>query len=303
MPSGRSYAKNWCWTLNNPQRGDLSLMVADLYSYLIYGDEVGADGTPHYQGYVMMKKPYTLVGMKKLIPRAHFEVAKGTPQQASEYCKKDGSFIEDGNLPAKYGNQGKRSDLEEFALAIKEKDNKELYESYPSRYLLYCRNVDKVRMVIQDPPQDLTERCGIWFTGPPKSGKSMRARKFGSFYEKNCNKWWDGYNNEDIIIIDDIDQSHEWMAHYLKIWADIYPFIAEIKGGTIKIRPKKIIVTSNHNIDEIFKNLSDYAAILSRFEVVVTTHDPNYKDEPQYAEHSAHSEEEKNNESIDLDDL
>ena len=66
------------------------------YKYLIYGREVGDEGTPHLQGYVQLKKITRLTGMKKLHPTAHWEVAKGTEEQNRTYCSKEGDFQEFG---------------------------------------------------------------------------------------------------------------------------------------------------------------------------------------------------------------
>lgn len=46
----------------------------------------------------------------------------------------------------------------------------------------------------------------------------------------------------------------ECLGHYLKIWADHYPCTGEVKGSTIPLTHKKLIVTSNYTIAELFKN-------------------------------------------------
>lgn len=98
-----AYSRFWCFTVNNPIESDAVLLQEawerDAIEYLVTGHEVGEEGTPHLQGYVIMKKRLRLTSMKKLLPRAHLECANGTPEQASAYCKKEDSFQEWGTIP------------------------------------------------------------------------------------------------------------------------------------------------------------------------------------------------------------
>jgi len=51
-------------------------------------------------------------------------------------------------------------------------------------------------------------------------------------------------------------------AQHLKVWGDHYPFTAEGKGYTLdKIRPKRIIVTSNYRISDIYEDPKDHEPI------------------------------------------
>lgn len=87
-----SAAKNWCFTINNYTGADeikLNTMFDHgHFSYIIFGREVGEQGTPHLQGYVQMKKKMRMAQVKKFISgRAHLEVSRGSPELASRYCR------------------------------------------------------------------------------------------------------------------------------------------------------------------------------------------------------------------------
>lgn len=54
------------------------------------------------------------------------------------------------------------------------------------------------------------------------------------------------------MLISDVDVTHVWLESYFKVWVDHYSFIAEIKGSSVKIQPKRTFVTSNYKLDEIY---------------------------------------------------
>ena len=105
----------WCFTLNNPneaERSSAAQIIEDHnVRYVIIGREVGASGTPHLQGFCILHRQQRLSWLRALIPRAHFERARGTSPQARDYCKKDGDFDEYGEFPER---QGRRTDVDEF---------------------------------------------------------------------------------------------------------------------------------------------------------------------------------------------
>ena len=89
----------------------VDLASTDEVQYLIYGKEVGEQGTPHFQGFLIFTRPTRFNRVKRLLGReAHIEAANGRSDQAADYCKKDDDYEEFGELP---GAPGRRSDLEE----------------------------------------------------------------------------------------------------------------------------------------------------------------------------------------------
>lgn len=107
-----------------------------------------------------------------------------------------------------------------------------------------------------------------WWYGDSGSGKSLTARRENpDHYLKHPNKWWDGYNGQQCVIIDEWQPSHSMLAHHLKEWCDHHAFCAEVKGGTMCIRPPKVIITSNYSLEECFPNQADLLPLKRRFTV------------------------------------
>lgn len=112
-----SRTKSWCFTLNNFSEDEYRKIIeygaSPACEYLVVGREVGASGTPHLQGYLVLSVRQRLPYVKAAIGnRAHIEAARGSPAANRVYCTKDGSFQECGTLPTAL--QGKRSDIDIF---------------------------------------------------------------------------------------------------------------------------------------------------------------------------------------------
>jgi hypothetical protein len=65
-------------------------------------------------------------------------------------------------------------------------------------------------------------------------------------------KWWDGYAGQETVIIEDMDEMGDKLGHLLKLWSDSYSLHGEVKGGTIALNYKRLIITSNYTIEHIF---------------------------------------------------
>ena len=263
---------NWCFTLNNySEEEETQLRQAKEIKYLVYGKEKGELDTPHLQGYLILHKKSRLSGLKKLNARAHWETRKGTHEQARTYCIKDGDFVEIGIPPVTKKQQGELEKERWKKIKDLAKQNKleEIEEIEPKLYVMHLKNLEHVAKKHMIKPQDISETTGLWIYGPSGIGKSKMARtEYPGAYFKQANKWWDGYQGEDNVIIDDLDKNHSVLGHHLKIWADHYSFIAEIKGGAIHIRPKLIIVTSQYSIEDIWTDQETQDALNRRFKKI-----------------------------------
>lgn len=263
--------RDWCFTINNYSQRDIDVLeaLASSVVYLIYGREVGEkEQTPHLQCYVYFKAVKSFQQVKRLVERAHIQPSRGTPKQNFIYCSKEKNYTEHGTIPLSQeakGEKGAEYWNEQLALAkagkLEEIDSKLLFTHFST--------ILKISRHFAIMPLDSIELDNFWYYGETGTGKSRSARSIApKAYLKMCNKWWDGYEGEEDILIEDFDKSHHVLGHHLKIWSDRYAFPAEVKGSKINIRPKRIIVTSNYSPGEIWGHEPNtLEPLLRRFKV------------------------------------
>ena len=265
-------SRGWCFTINNPIQEDIDCInILSLKAqYVIYGEELGESLTPHYQGFCWFKNARTFTTVKNLLPRAHIEKQQGNNEQAIEYCKKEGKWKETGQAPEIANQKLKWLSIIEQA---EDGNLSAIRLANPRIYLQYLEKLKSLRKPKKIVLQTLDHE---WWYGPTGTGKSMKLwAEYPNHFMKQINKWWDGYDNQDVVAIEEWAPKNEVTASSLKIWADRYPFAAQIKNGTLHgIRPLKIIVTSNYTIKECFPNPQDHEPLLRRFKVVHFPHTP-----------------------------
>ncbi len=260
-------SRRWCFTIHY-ESGNCPCATVKLWSqrYLVFGHEVCPQTSRlHLQGYVEFVGLKSLAQMKRLSPVAHWEVAKGNSAQNKDYCSKGSSVFEAGSrtLTSKEKGEKEKERWENVWKLAKLGKIEDIDADIRVRSYSTLKLIAKDFMQRAPAAEDV---CGDWFHGAPGTGKSRYAREVanGDWYDKPCNKWWDGYQGQDTVLIDDLDKNHRCLGHHLKIWADRYAFTAEVKNGALSLRPKRIIVTSNYSIDEIFGEDEQLVLALAR---------------------------------------
>ena len=185
-------ARGWCFTINNPEDEDWIGIRAMKAKYWIVGNEVGEEETPHLQGYVCFTMGRTFSAVKKDLPRAHIEAAKGTQAQNIAYCSKDGDFEEFGERNA----QGARGDLDRARTMAQEEGMRGVTQVCSMQQI----QVAKAFLTYNEEPRDWKTEV-VWFWGEPGAGKSRAAAEEGGedCYRKGAGKWWDGYDGHEVV--------------------------------------------------------------------------------------------------------
>lgn len=265
-----SKTRNFVITWNNwTEESEKTLCALDV-KYLYYGREVApTTGTPHLQGYLCMLSPTTESSMKKKLIGCWVEAMKGSFESNDVYCSKSGDVFEMGIKPVSQKRKGEmEKDRYNSAYEAAKRGD---FDSIDKEIMIkHLGNLKKIAAMHQEVKPCLEGALvNEWWWGPPRTGKTHKIRTENpGAYLKSLTKWWDGYTDQDVVIIDDMDSFHKSLAQDFKQWAHHYSFPAETKGGSIVIRPKKIIVTSNQSIKEVWDDPITQEAIGARFKSI-----------------------------------
>lgn len=269
-------ARNWCWTSYEIDRDFTTGLNVDVIRYLVYQKEIcPKTNRPHFQGYAELYKPRTMGGFKKAMGTEKIHVAPRIKSQAEarNYCMKEDTRADPTAVPIEYGifekdidgNAGKRTDLEACAKHIEENGLDSAIFMYAGIYMRYHGGMEKLASHYQKKRKlgdDITVTV-LW--GVSGAGKTYQAwtRESGDVYIKDpTQKWWDGYNGEEAVIIDEIKTGQIVDMSTLLRWIDRYPCRVERKGSSNMLNARRFYLTSNQHPKDWYPN--EYYAPLER---------------------------------------
>lgn len=277
-PSRGLRGRWWLLTLNNPilsfeETYQVGASFMRSLKYMTGQHEVGEKtGTPHYQFVIWSSEAIRPSAVHKAFVGAHV-LFVNNPDKAIEYVTKERTRIagpwEIGTRPVRRNNADDWQRIYDLA-----RDNR-IAEVPPEIQIKHMPNLIRIRDMFLKPKDAIHGKVrGLWIYGPPDTGKSYFARNYlgiDPVYPKTQSKWWDGYQQEKVVVLDDMDSN--CLAHFMKIWTDVYAFIAEAKGTTVAPNHHVFVVTSNETIEEVFKDLKpDFIEAIRRRFTVVETH-------------------------------
>lgn len=249
-------------TINNYTDDDLSkarYMLSTAEYGIIGFERAPTTNTPHLHAYGYYPNKISFSKLQKWFPRANIQAAMGTAAQNKTYISKDGDFEEFGD----FKSQGERSDIENFRDAILEdKSELDLLMEFPlmmakyDRFYQRCRNIVLKKKAQEMHIPEVTVIVGD--TGIGKTHTVYAENNIEDIYKVEVGDgtsgsiWWDNYNGESVILIDDFHSNFK--LDYMLRLLDRYPMKLAIKGSYTYKCAKKIYITSNIDVEHWYPN-------------------------------------------------
>ena len=225
-----SKVRHYCLTFFNEPK----IKLPEGIRYAIYGEEIAPEtGKKHWQTYIELYSPQRHSFIKKAYDdkTIHIEARQGTRDQAREYCMKDGKWEEFGKW---IKGQGNRTDLEHIVERMK--SGTKINEIMMDHSFMYC----KYRNGLKDIAAEISRKSiPNWrdidveiISGPTGVGKTRGAFEtlgYDAYKIEGRNlKWFQDYNGEKAIIIDEYDNDVP-ITHLLNL-LDGYKLRLNVKG-------------------------------------------------------------------------
>jgi len=280
-------SKYWVFTYNEPLlQPDSWLSAATLQDvlkdtdpqYFVFQEEAApTTQRKHYQGYIAFKDLKRKTCLNRRCKGIHMEVSRGTPEEASTYCKKPESRVagpwEFGTLPESH--QGERTDLTDAINIVMAGGMTALAEQMPEMFVKYHRGLEAL-IAARKPPKRTDPPLIQLHYGAAGTGKS-RSYHDTVDYDKECvinagsGYWFPGYHaaaNPNVLLEDFDGAASKWTLAQTKCVLDRYTILVPYKGGFTWWAPKVITVTSNLHPAKWFNyqgRPDDWDAIKRRF--------------------------------------
>nr|WAE42722.1 MAG: replication associated protein [Cressdnaviricota sp.] len=281
-----SFAKYWVFTENEYPEAIEAFLWDDgklpvPVTYICGQMEQATTGQLHLQGYVECSERVRLSTLKKVLSStAHFEVRKGTQQEAIAYTKKKESAVADtwfhfGEPVAKVGAVSEMQQVKAMVLAG-ESDETIATNAFGT-WIRYNKGIQMTRTLLVKPKRK--GPCKIIVVhGKSGSGKThyvdeMYDADGTAFWKDPGTKWWDGYNGEKTVIFDEFDGSWFSLGELLRLIDPLgTPLKVEIKGVYVPMLADTYVFTSQFLPEDWYKkvHMDRKVALKRRFSLLVT---------------------------------
>lgn len=256
-----SVSRKWVFTINNYSQADCDRIrdwaATDECVGISAGLEVGAQGTPHIQGFLIVgkatRKTYfysKFRGDKKC--KFWMDAPRGDWSQNAKYTTKDQNVLV-WKVPPE-SEQGRRMDLEDFRDTLKRKPEISSVELAESGHLACLAKYPRLRNELRSGYLKAQTRefrnveVHVRY-GKAGSGKTREPYELGAYiFDDYEGMWWDGYDGESVVLFDDFYGGIKWSI-FLRL-LDGYQMRLKIKGGFTYANWTKVYITSNKHPSE-----------------------------------------------------
>nr|WDW25911.1 MAG: replication-associated protein [Canine stool-associated circular virus] len=269
-------ARCWCGTLNSVPTDFDGLQffkaIEDKLNYAVGQVEIGNEtGTVHFQFYLQLRRSQRLSWLKtKVSNEAHFEVAKGSPEQNKEYCTKVDTRAAGPWEIGMMNTQGKAAGLERATELIKAGTPvQEVAEFFPVIWVKHGRGLLDLRKTLKlecDRRQIGPNGPELWVLyGESGSGKSRFVNEHwpDAYWKTPYSQWWDGYAGHETVVLDDFKDDWMRLTDFQRL-IDYYPLWVEIKGGSLPMMATRYVITSNVDPEEWYQRADKAGTVMRR---------------------------------------
>jgi len=237
------------------QFGDL------LITYLI-ASEKHQDGTPHIHAYLHMSKKLDLRKHEKLDAiggkHGNYQSCR-SPKNVMQYCIKGGdqaNWIANFDVERKLAAMTGKHKYFATELIKAKRPLGEMLQEMPE--MAIHAKAYKYAMDVVDTYEKKFERkeaptCLVFY-GPPGGGKTYHAKRFHeSFYAKPKGDWWQGYDHQQVVILDEFDKSKMSADELLTLLSEM-PMQVPTKGGFVDFNSPTVILIGTTDPENWFDN-------------------------------------------------
>jgi Putative viral replication protein/RNA helicase len=225
----------------------------ELIKYFICQIEKGEKnengGTDHLQGYIDFFTNQRFKRLKTFNSRMHLEVRKASRRSAITYCEKTETRIRG---PFEYGirnlletNRRRSHDtarevLKQIKLGW---SDEKIRDENPNFWFRNFRGITEIRLYNKSRSRNWQTEVYI-LAGKTGIGKSSFCEKYApNAYWKPKGEWWDGYDNEENVVLDEF---YGWIDPDTMLrLIDSKPLRIPIKGGFKHFSARKLFITTN----------------------------------------------------------
>jgi len=275
------------FTINNPE-GMIATDDWESVRGAVWQHEVGEQGTPHYQGYIVLKRASRFPAVKRLLgsESAHLDVARGTQSECVAYVTKEDTRVEGpywypDEATVRGTAQGTRSDLKRACEQVLAGDLDDKLD--PVTYCRAYRGLAALRAA-HNPPIMRPLVTVLCIFGPPGIGKSTAVWEYAEKLPyKPCitesgTIWFDGYAGQETLFLDDFKGLIP--IHVFNSICDRFPYLAPYKGGFVAARWTHVIIVTNVKPDSWYAKFGQRAdeveAVYRRVGYGTWTEDPHH---------------------------